>query len=313
MLRQSAAIEELSVQNEKLFQYLQEVGERLGAVEHENVELRRYVYGSGGESTVSYTASRASSILKPLETSTRTQTPEDTKLSLSEEPDVTIKASPSTRKAKGSPSKDGKVKAIEYPRFSFSKRKIHNLTNMLPPIYTQVPVVPLTDTEIVVYFFNSLSRPHVSIRLYIRGWGPAKIVEVLNAHREIDPPYLRNTCSVKCTTAQRRGITNYGIKWDEEMREAFRLAGNDDKKATRLLKIKEDECEEPVDIDVLDLLNGLKGHPEEDAGIFTDCVRWCEERQQSWPVSEIHKLALALEAGVEPELPAAYDEDVNME
>jgi hypothetical protein len=31
------------------------------------------------------------------------------------------------------------------------KRKIHNLTNTLPPVLTVIPAIPLTDQEIIVY------------------------------------------------------------------------------------------------------------------------------------------------------------------
>jgi hypothetical protein len=155
----------------------------------------------------------------------------------------------------------------------------------------------------------------VSIRLYARGWGPAKMVEVLNAHRTIDPPYLRNTCSVKCTTAQKRGIERWGQDWDEDMRAFFTHA--DVFSATERIKVTEEECEFPVDIDLLDLAKGLKKHPktEEDdfdsdnsVGIFTRCVRWCEEHNRSWPMSNVYKLAMSLEQGMTPEQSSTVSE-----
>ncbi|KAF2279329.1 uncharacterized protein EI97DRAFT_172701 [Westerdykella ornata] len=213
---------------------------------------------------------------------------------------------PNNKAATGSPSKTPNSKygknGVKPGHGMLQKRKVHNGTSMLPPPMTFVPRVPLTDKEIVVYFFNSLSRPIVSIRLYARGWGPSKIVETLNAHRDIEPPYLRNTCSVKCTTAQKRGVEKWGAEWDTSRREMF--SNMDDVEATRLMYIGEDECEEPVDIDVLELLKGLKKHAELDVeseypqyGIFTRCVMWCEENQRSCLMSNIHEVAKALEEG----------------
>lgn len=130
-------------------------------------------------------------------------------------------------------------------------------------------------------------------------------MEVLNAHRVIEPPYLRNTCSVKCITAQRRGTDRFGEGWIEEARKDFRDA--DDVRATELLAIEDDECEEPIDIDVLDLLNGLRKHPDEredaatESGIFTRCVRYCAEKNHRWRISRIHELAQMLDAGDTPE------------
>lgn len=91
------------------------------------------------------------------------------------------------------------------------------------------------------------------------------------------------------------------------MREAFH--GADDVKATELLRITDDECEEPTDFDILDLLNGLKKHvytnddddDDEQVGIFTRCVMWCEKYNRSWRLSQIHTLAMALEEGSIPE------------
>jgi hypothetical protein len=126
---------------------------------------------------------------------------------------------------------------------------------------------------------------------------------VLNSHRTIQPPYLRNTCSVKCTTAQKRGIEKYGQAWDAQMRKALKEA--DDAHATRLIEIDEDECDEPMDVHVSELLKGLKKHPgvdeeDEEISIFTQCVMWCEENQRDWLVSDIHELAQALQEGRSP-------------
>jgi hypothetical protein len=220
---------------------------------------------------------------------------------------------PSKSKAKAKKAKPGFTITTPKKKANtmLNKRKTHNLTSTLPPIFTQLPAVPLTDKEIVVYFFNSLSRPIVAIRLYERGWGPARICDTLNAHRAIEPPYLRNTCSVKCITAIRRGLDKWGAEWNEQLRDLLRDA--DDATATDALRINDDESDEVFDIDVLQLLNGLVQHPDhqdEDgvgAGIFTECVKYCAERQVAWPLSKIHALALALQEGREPNLEEAHD------
>ncbi|KAF2650797.1 hypothetical protein K491DRAFT_118594 [Lophiostoma macrostomum CBS 122681] len=218
-------------------------------------------------------------------------------------------ATPSMRKGKKSFMTSTPKEKKAYTMLN--KRKTHNLTSTLPPVFTQVPAVPLTDKEIVVYFFNSLSRPIVSIRLYERGWGPARICDTLNDHRAIEPPYLRNTCSVKCVTAIRRGLDKWGAEWDTQLRDLLKDA--DDAVATDAMRIQEDECDEILDIDVLDLLKGLVKYPDEEdddgigAGIFTKCVRYCAERQLSWPLSKIHTIALALQEGREPDIAEAHD------
>lgn len=173
-----------------------------------------------------------------------------------------------------------------------------------PGLYSHsLPFSRFTEADIFrSYFFNSLTRPVVALRLYRRGWGPAKITDVLNEHREIDPPYLRNTCSVKCTTSLRRGAERYGDEWDVELREELKTC--DDAKATELIRVQEEECEEPLDIDIQDLLRGLKKHPihdEDGAGLFTKCVQYCEKHKLSWMLSDVEDLAEAIKAGVRPE------------
>ncbi|KAH7128611.1 hypothetical protein B0J11DRAFT_613773 [Dendryphion nanum] len=179
-----------------------------------------------------------------------------------------------------------------------NKRKPHNLDKLLVPANTIIPRVPLTDLEIVVYFFNSLSRPLVACRLYARGWGPAKITDIINAHRQCSPPFLRNTCSVKCITAQRKGMRTYP-NWDSYPSK-FSIAS--DAEATELIRIKPEEMG-ATDVDVLDMMKGLKKHAEgnEDegtyTGIFTECVKYLNARQMSYPLSEIHNLADMLQHG----------------
>jgi hypothetical protein len=115
----------------------------------------------------------------------------------------------------------------------------------------QMPLVPLTDTEIIVYFFNSLTRPIVSLRLYARGWGPTNICDALNSHRNIVPEYLRNTCSVKCTTAIKKGKEKYGEEWETTNRLIFEdLVNCRDDKATDMIRLSPDEMSKAVDFEV---------------------------------------------------------------
>jgi hypothetical protein len=184
-----------------------------------------------------------------------------------------------------------------------NKRKIHNLNEMMPPVYAIIPFVPLTDTEVIVYFFSSLARPIVSLRLYARNWGPAHIVDVLNAHRDIDGGYLRNTCSVKCTTAIKKGKDKFGERWDEQYRQVFVQA--DDSKATDMIHLSPEEQEFAQDYDVRSLVLGLKKHPEVDVngGIFTRCVQYCVENDAPYTLKNVWELASDIQAGRTPTHP----------
>lgn len=171
----------------------------------------------------------------------------------------------------------------------------------MPPQNVQLPMIPLTDTEVIVYFFNSLSKPVVSLRLYARGWGPASIVQCLNDHREVDPPYLRNTCSVKCTTAIKLGRKLYGDEWEEEHRAVFGDAENP--KATDLIRADENAT---VDYSIRALGVNLKKHPTgQEAGIFTECVKYCIENNASYAMSNVFQLAIDLQDGNVPQHPAS--------
>jgi hypothetical protein len=170
----------------------------------------------------------------------------------------------------------------------------------MPPLNVQLPMVPLTDAEVVVYFFNSLSKPAVSLRLYARGWSPASIVQCLNNHREVDPPYLRNTCSVKCTTAIKLGRKLYGPDWEEQYRAIFTNA--EDPKATDLIRA---DVNDTVDYDICALGAALKKHPSgEEAGIFTECVKYCIENNARYTMSNVFQLAIDLQDGNVPQHPA---------
>jgi hypothetical protein len=179
-----------------------------------------------------------------------------------------------------------------------TKRKHLNLINIMPPAFVVLPDMPLTDTEIIVYFFSSVSRPVVATRLYSRKWGPKAIATVLNEHRDIDPPYLANTCSVKCSAAIKKGQSEFGMKWHEACSEMFLNA--DDKEATHALRFLDDEINKASDFDMRDLSEGIKKHPaldNGDGGIFTQCVMYCQEHNLSFMLSNAPQLAEALIAG----------------
>ncbi|EUC42373.1 hypothetical protein COCMIDRAFT_39543 [Bipolaris oryzae ATCC 44560] len=191
-----------------------------------------------------------------------------------------------------------------------SKRKIHNLEKLLPAASALIPLMPLTDTEIIVYFFQSLARPVVSLRLYARNWGPSNICDTLNAHRNIAGGYLRNTASVKCTTAIKRGKERFGEAWADELRDVFAHA--DDVQATDLMQLSAEESEVATDFRVRDLSRELKMHPRMgvDGGVFTECVKWCVERRAGYTLANVHELAMALRKGEEPDLrEESEDED----
>ncbi|KAF2014162.1 hypothetical protein BU24DRAFT_492867 [Aaosphaeria arxii CBS 175.79] len=176
-----------------------------------------------------------------------------------------------------------------------NKREVHKLDKVMVSSLVRMPKIPITDTEIIVYFFNSLSRPLVAGRLYSRGFGPAKITDTINEHRDLDPPFLRNTCSVKCVTAIRRGAERFKSEW-ESIRDQFSNASIAE--ATTLIRDRDRESTE--DIDVRELLTALIKHPDEElhgvGGIFTRCVKFCEDKKLSWPLSQIDKLAAKIEA-----------------
>jgi hypothetical protein len=128
---------------------------------------------------------------------------------------------PKTPRTPLTPGRIGPPEGTKKTATCISKRSTHNVNDMVPPVYVQMPLLPVTDSELIVYFFQSLSRPIVSLRLYARRWGPAAISDTLNEHRDIHPPYLRNTMSVKCTTALKKGRTLYGEDWENTYRPMF--------------------------------------------------------------------------------------------
>ncbi|KAF2731317.1 hypothetical protein EJ04DRAFT_13237 [Polyplosphaeria fusca] len=167
------------------------------------------------------------------------------------------------------------------------KRPYHNLNNMVVGTYVQLPEnFPISDGEMIVYFFSSVARPVVALRLRSRGWTPTYITNILNGHRHISPRYLANTCSIKINTAIRRGIETHGQDWHDRTKEAFMNA--DDEEANALCVIRPEEYAVPFDCDILALCRGLtKYAPAGEGGIFTICVEYCIEHRLSWPLSRV--------------------------
>ncbi|KAF1954444.1 hypothetical protein CC80DRAFT_506456 [Byssothecium circinans] len=189
---------------------------------------------------------------------------------------------------------------------SFNKKPTNDLSQKMPPAMVQMPLVPLTDKEILVFFFNSVSRPIVATRIYGRQWGPAKISAVVNEHRTILPyGYSRNTCSVKFTTAIKLGRKQHGEgfeEWEENTR-AFFYNVTDDAVATDAIRLAEEEMDQEEDFNVLELVHDLKKYPvEEDGeqGLFTKCVQYCVENEVDIKLSQIHLLAIAIWNGYHP-------------
>lgn len=170
----------------------------------------------------------------------------------------------------------------------------------MPSAAVQLPILPLTDHELIIFFFNSLVRPIVSLRLYSRGWGPCELTRVLNEHRDIKPDgYQRNTCSVKCTTAIRRGLEIHGTNWKETYTKFFAAA--DDAEATDAIRLSREEADDNQDCGTEDLVVNLIKFPDaEHAGIFTEVVRWCTATGHGMQLSQMHRVAIMLEDGQDP-------------
>jgi hypothetical protein len=205
----------------------------------------------------------------------------------------------------------GPNKVIKRTGTSINKRKMHNLDKIMPPANAYVPTLPLTDTEVIVYFFNSLSRPIVALRLYARNWGPAHIADALNSHREIEGGYLRNTASVKCLTAIKKGKTMYGEDWDQIQRPILESAN--DLRCTDLMQLSRSEAKTAPDFDIRSLTMSLKKHPEVgvDGGIFTRCVKYCVEHNAPYTLRNVHELAIHINNMTQPTIPLSpTDSDI---
>jgi len=194
------------------------------------------------------------------------------------------------------PGRIGPDSTITRSVTSLNKRYAQKLAETMVSPYAIIPSVPLTDTEVVVFFYQSVARPIVAMRLYARAWGPAHITEVLNDHRNVT--YLRNTCSVKCITSINKGKKIFGPEWAVKMQEIFKEA--DDMKATDLIRFSDDENNSPkiVNADVRELAVGVKKMPElgKDGGIFTRCVEWCMQNDVAYTLSSVVNLAKDLQA-----------------
>lgn len=172
----------------------------------------------------------------------------------------------------------------------------------------KLPLVPLTDVELIVFFYNSTSRPIVSVRLYARG-GPNIIAQVINDHRVVNPDgYKRNTCSVHCNKAVKTFIRENGEETKKKISDFFEVAG--DVEATDAIRHDESELSNTCDFAVLDLFKDLIKFPSDgQAGIFTDCIRWCQDNQVGAKMSQVHLIGEALMNGTDPlenlDLPAA--------
>ncbi|KAL1608556.1 hypothetical protein SLS60_003498 [Paraconiothyrium brasiliense] len=188
------------------------------------------------------------------------------------------------------------------------KKDKHDLTGKLPPANVKLPLVPLTDVELIVFFYNSTSRPIVSVRLYARG-GPNIIAQVINDHRVVNPDgYKRNTCSVHCNKAVKTFIRENGEETKKKISDFFEVAG--DVEATDAIRHDESELSNTCDFAVLDLFKDLIKFPSDgQAGIFTDCIRWCQDNQVGAKMSQVHLIGEALMNGTDPlenlDLPAA--------
>ena len=179
------------------------------------------------------------------------------------------------------------------------KKDKHDLKGKLPPANTKLPLVPLTDVELIVFFYNSTIRPIVAVRLYARG-GPNWIAQMINEHRVVKPEgYKRNTCSVHCNKAVKTFIRQHGEDWKIKVSEYFETAN--DEHATDTIRHRADELAETCDFPVLGLFKDLIKYPgDHQSGIFTTCIRWCRENKVDAMVSQVHLIAAALMKGEDP-------------
>lgn len=130
----------------------------------------------------------------------------------------------------------------------------------------------------------------------------------------IEPEYLRNTCSVKCTTAIKKGVEKYGANWDAANRVTFQDSATDDAKATDMIRLADDEVENAVDFELRELCNGLRKHPGEgDAGVFTQCVQFCQQSGADYKLSNVWKLVNDWNARINPSLTADPAQEVKTE
>ncbi|KAL7773901.1 hypothetical protein CFE70_003868 [Pyrenophora teres f. teres 0-1] len=194
------------------------------------------------------------------------------------------------------PNRVGPDSSIKRPRAVVRKGIAKKLTSDMVSSKAIIPNMPLTDTEIIVFFYQSVVRPVVAMRLYARSWGPVHITEALNTHRSAD--YLRNTCSVKCIASINKGKATYGVDWAANLQEAFKEA--DDAKATELIRFSDEELKtiKVVDADIRELAKGVDKMPKvgKDGGLFTKCVEYCVKHDVKYKLSNVVELAEKLRA-----------------
>ncbi|KAA8611639.1 hypothetical protein PtrSN002B_010947 [Pyrenophora tritici-repentis] len=181
-----------------------------------------------------------------------------------------------------------------------SKARMHyakHVTSDMVSSKALIPNVPLTDTEVIVFFYQTTARPVVALRLYARGWGPAKIADVLTVHRGGE--YLRNSCSVKCTASIKKGKKNCGEDWLNLIKEAFEVA--DDAKATELIRYGDREMKllKIVDAKIKSLAKGVINMPKvgKGAGLFTKYVEYCAENELDFRLSQTEELSEFMKEG----------------
>lgn len=180
----------------------------------------------------------------------------------------------------------------------YTKEK-HDLKGKLPPANVKLPLVSLTDHELIVFFYNSTARPIVAVRLYARG-GPGWISGIINEHRVVKPVgYKRNTCSVHCNKAVKAFIKAHGEDWKVKVSTYFETA--DDEHATETIRHRGDELKDSCDYPVLDLFQDLIKYPDDDhSGVFTTAIRWCRDNNVNALVSQVHLIVEALNKGDDP-------------
>ncbi|OCK77630.1 hypothetical protein K432DRAFT_115153 [Lepidopterella palustris CBS 459.81] len=163
------------------------------------------------------------------------------------------------------------------------KRPIHNLKGQLVSAKVRLPQgVPMKDVEILVYCFNHITHPLVALRIMDNGWRPSEICEILNSHRDIEPPYLANTVTNKLKAVMARGKALYGENWPPADRAPRVDQSIDD------LRINDGKAQ---DCEIRAFAEGIKAHPYgHNAGLFTKCVKYCANNNDDTKVSEIHKI-----------------------
>ncbi|KAF2004719.1 hypothetical protein P154DRAFT_571925 [Amniculicola lignicola CBS 123094] len=303
---QRAEVAALNKSHEAALQHIKVLRDQIGRLHADNSRLRHQPGSHGGMAVGRPSVQTDVSSLATINRtgSAETATAQDTSSIASSRSQAQIIAN--GRDAAGDPS--GKITALrslnsaidnappkrrartgkQVPEW-VGKRPSCDMSKLFPHVRLVIPPVPLTDGEIIIYFFNSIARSIVALRLYSRGWTPSRITDLLNKHRRAEYPYLKNTCSIKCTGALKNGKNIYGEEWMVKNRAVFSTA--DDIKATDMLRTG-DQKPLTENCDVSDMLKGLDMHAEGDnEGIFTLCVKYCVEKNIKCRISELDRIA----------------------